>query len=66
MAPTEDGDIIDDFSMPSLDDARAPLDVIEPAAAEPPGEEPEPADEPQPEREPALGTIARSPSNGSS
>ncbi|MYD65058.1 MAG: hypothetical protein F4X26_03550 [Chloroflexi bacterium] len=64
VAPAEDGDIIDDFSMPSLDDARAPLDVIEPAAEEPPDEKPEPVEEP--EREPALGTIARSPSNGSS
>lgn len=61
--PTEDGDIIDDFSMPSLDDARPPLDAVESAAEEPPEEEPERVKEP--EREPALGTIARSPSNGS-
>ena len=62
-APADDEDVIDDFAMPSLDDARAPLDVIEPVAEEPAAEEPAPVDEP--EREPALGTIATTPSNGS-
>lgn len=62
-APAEDGDIIDDFSMPHLDDARAPLDVVEPVAEQPPEEEPEAVEEP--EREPALGSIATPTPNGS-
>lgn len=64
-AEPEEG-VIDDFSMPPLDDERAPVDVIE-EPSEPPADE-QPADEePEPvaEREPALGTIATTPSNGS-
>jgi len=59
--------VIDDFSMPPLDDERAPVDVVEEpseqtADEQPADEEPEPVEE----REPALGTIATTPSNGSS
>ena len=64
-AEPEEG-VIDDFSMPPLDDERAPVDVIE-EPSEPQSDEQPHDEEPEQveEREPALGTIATTPSNGS-
>ena len=58
--------VIDDFSMPPLDDERAPRDVVEEPSQQRVDEEPaEEESESVEEREPALGTIAPAPTNGS-